>query len=621
MSGIVRRINLIGARLGGDKSALEDLPGVPEQYLPVIDSGINPETAVLFAPLYRKYVRLLPSSVELSDERLRLRAALESVIASSRGDFRWLVRYTELQGFPEIKVGDFWGGSRQLTDEPRVSSAYTLQGLAFIENFLAELNLAGTDSATLGSVRENFMLFYQRNYLKAWSEFAENFDVGKSKLRGRREWQTAMETMTTPGNPYFAVMRTIQRQIEPIQSEGLFQARDKIDFFTEIQLHAGDESGGPDPRLGKKVTSTATKALSKLGPAGKLVAKGAKQGLKAQKQLSSDEQKQLDEQIEAAATAYNAYKEALKNLAFNVDALKLSYDETAHAFTSPERLASGDGAGAQSWAAVIDLQRIVGRPKKSSRLFWDLYTGPVRLAYEYMREEAACYLQDSWEDKVLAGLEGVSTEKLGETLIGESGLLWDFTDNEAAPFLRKRLNKGYVSAVVDNQRMGWDSGFIRFINAADAGRKIVGGEFVVNISALPTGINQSALISPYATFIDLHCADGVQTLANYNYLAAHDFNWSLKSCGDVTLRIEVGEYSLRKQYTGRKGFARFLDDFRDGRRIFSIGEFPEFESQLRNEQVQAIDVNYEITGQEPVIQTLQSVPLKPPSNAITCWAE
>jgi type VI secretion system protein ImpL len=238
-----------------------------------------------------------------------------------------------------------------------------------------------------------------------------------------------------------------------------------------------------------------------------------------------------------------------------------------------------------------------------------------------MREEAACYLQNSWEDNVLAGLEGVSEEKIGETLIGENGLLWDYTNTEAAPFLKKKLKKGYISARVNNNGLDWQPQFIEFVNRADAGKNIVAGEFVVSIGALPTGINQSALISPFATFIDLHCADGVQSLANYNYYTTNEFNWSLKSCGDVTLRIEVGEYSLRKQYTGQKGFSKFLLDFRDGRRIFSIKEFPEFESQLRNEKVQAIDVNYEIQGQEPVIQMLESVPLNPPVNAVSCWGQ
>ena len=619
VSGIVRRINLLNARLAQDQESFDALPQIPEQYVRIVDSNINGESSVLFDPLYQKYLQLEQSEIELTDERLRLQSALESVIAASRGNFEWLVTYTGLQGFSEIKVGDFWTGSRQLVDQPTVPSAYTTDGLDFIEKFLDELSVAGTDSASLSTVKDDFMVFYQRNYLKAWLAFAEEFDYGKNKLRGRKEWLNAMESMTTANNPYFAVMRTIQRQIEPVFSEGLLKARNELDYFAEIQEHAGDESGADNSKAKKKATKAALKIIGKFGKVGKLIAKGAKKGLKAKKKLGGKDQEKLDEQIEEAAKTYASYKAALKDLAFNGDAVKLSYNETSHAFANPDEISSGDGSGALAWTAITNLQRIMGRPRESNRLFWDLYSGPVRLGYEYMQQEAACYLQTNWEDNVLAGLEGVAEEKIGETLIGEGGLLWNFTDNEASPFLKKKLKKGFISNRVKNNALDWQPEFIEFVNNADDGRKIVAGDFVVKISALPTGINQSALISPYATFVDLHCAEGVQTLSNYNYSASNDFKWSLSTCGDVTLRIEVGEYSLIKEYLGQKGFSKFLADFRDGRRIFTVKEFPEFETQLRNEKVQAIDVNYEISGQKPVIQMLKSVPLTPPWKALSCW--
>jgi type VI secretion system protein ImpL len=253
-------------------------------------------------------------------------------------------------------------------------------------------------------------------------------------------------------------------------------------------------------------------------------------------------------------------------------------------------------------------------------VFWDIYTGPVRLAYDYMQDEAACYLQDSWQDKVLSELAGVDEDKLGQVMIGEGGLVWNYVDNEANPFLKKKYRKGYVPNKVDGRVMPWNDGFMRFINNADDGRGVVGNEFTVRISALPTGINQNATISPYATYLDLHCADGIQTLANYNYSASTDFLWSLSKCGNTTLRIEVGEYSLRKEYPGRKGFAKFLADFRDGRRVFSVDEFPESASKLRNASVKSIDVHYKITGQEPVIRMLKSVPLAAPKQVIGCWS-
>ncbi len=552
----------------------------------------------------------------MSDERLRLQVQLESILAAPQGNFNWLVNHTSLRGFADIRVGDYWSGSRQLVNQPRVPSEFTLDGFYFVENILDELTLASSDSLASRNFRVNFMAQYRREYLEAWVVFANQFDHGRNKLRGRREWQKAVKSLARPNNPYFSVMRRIEREIAPVFAEGVFTARGHFEYFAEVQEFVGDEYGLNDSRAKKNAIKAVPGVLGKVG---KLVTKGTKKGLKAKKRLSGKSEEQQNKELENAARAFDDYKYALRNLAINIDSKKLSYNEISHKFENPYNLASGDGAGSAAWASITELQRVLGKPRESNRLFWDLYTGPVRLAYQYMQEEAACYLQSEWEDQVLAASEGVSKAKLGEVLIGENGVIWSYVGGQAAPFLSKKRNKGFIPKVSRSTSMNWEPEFIEHVNNADSGREIVGGDFTVSISALRTGTNQSAQILPYATFFDLHCAEVVQTLANYNYSTSREFEWALSSCGDVTLRIDVGEYNLRKQYTGPKGFPKFLADFRDGHRVFTVAEFPEFESQLRNERVTAIDVNYDIRGQRPVKKFLQSVPLNPPFNVISCW--
>jgi len=625
VSGIVRRINLIKAVLQEDMAAFDSLPAIPDEYLLSISSDITVDASVLFNNLYRQYLSMQQSTVELSEEENALQALLVKTVASSHGSYEWLIEWANIQGFDTVKLDDFWGGSRLLTDQPTIEGAYTLQGRNFLNEFLDELNKSSEGSAELTAVKSDFMVFYNRRYLKNWQEFAQKFDIGKNKLRGRKEWLDALETMTGRDNPYFSFMQRVSQELEPVYAEGYFQARDQIDYFVEIQEFTGEEVEDTGGGSNKALTKLALKAVGKFGSAGKAVAKAGKTGLKTKKKLDKGKKKgggkevDLDAALEEAANAYKEYRTALEDIAFNADSAKLSYNATVNAFSNPDSIASGDDAGAKAWSAIIKLQRTIGKPRESNRIFWDLYTGPARIAYDYMRQEAACHLQTTWEDNVLTGLVGVSEEKLGQTMIGEGGLVWTYVDNEAEPFLKKKYRKGYVTNAVNSNSVPWEPNFIRFINDADEGRSIVAGEFTVKISALPTGINQSASISPYATYIDLHCADEIQTLANYNYSASNDFIWSLEKCGDVTLRVEVGEYSLRKTYAGRKGFALFLSDFRDGRRIFTPDDFPEQSSQLKNASVKAIDVNYKITGQRPVIQTLTAVPLSPPDEVITCW--
>lgn len=623
VSGIVRRINLTKAVLNEDFEGFDSLPAIPDEYLVSVSRTINNDASQLFDNLYRQYVLLQTSAVELTDEQNALQFLLVKIVASSHGNYEWLLEWANIQGFPIIKLDDFWGGSRILAAQPTIDAAYTIEGRNFLNEFLDELNLSSEGSAELAAIKTEFMTFYDRKYLKTWQSFAEQFDSGKEKLRGRKEWLDALEALTGKDNPYFSFMRRASIELEPVYAEGFFQAREEIDYFAEIQSFSGEESAD-DGKGNKKAAKEALKIIGKLGGVGKAIAKAGRTGMKAQKKVDKIKGKggkevDLDEVLEQAANSYNEYKMALQDIAFNADSTKLSYTATVNAFANPESIASGDDAAAKAWAAILNLQRVIGKPRESNRLFWDLYTGSVRLAYDYLQEEAACHLQSNWEDKVLSGIVGVNDDKLGVTLIGEGGLVWNYVDDLALPFLSKKYRKGYIPNIVNKESLSWDSEFIKFINNADEGRNIVASEFTVKISALPTGINQNAAISPYATYIDLHCADNVQTLANYNYSASNDFVWSLEKCGDTTLRIEVGAYSLMKTYSGRKGFASFLADFTDGRHIFVPDDFPEQSSQLKNSAVSAIDVNYKIKGQRPVIQMLTSVPLSPPTQVISCW--
>lgn len=626
VSGVVRRINLTKAILDEDLGTFNSLPDIPDEYLLSVSNLVSSEASQLFNNLFRRYVLLQSSTVELTEEQNALQALLVKTVASSHGSYDWLIEWANIQGFEIVKLDDFWGGSRILNDQPTIDAAYTLEGRNFLSEFLDELTLSSEGSVELAAIKAEFMLFYNRKYLRTWQEFTEKFDLGKNKLRGRKEWLDALETMTGKDNPYFAYMRRVTRELEPVFAEGFFQAREQIDYFAEIQSFSGDDSGGgSNAKTNKLLAKMALKTIGKFGAVGKAVAKSGKGGMKTQKKLDKAKGKgkevNLEAELENAANSYKEYKLAIQDIAFNADSSKLSYNATVNAFANPDSIASGDDAGAKAWAAIISLQRTIGKPRESNRLFWDLYTGPARLAYDYMRQEAACHLQANWEDKVLAGIVGVNEEKLGSTLIGEGGLVWNYVDNDASPFLTKKYRKGYLSNTVDSNALPWEPDFITFVNYADEGKSIVEGEFTVKISALPTGINQSATISPYATYIDLHCADDVQTLANYNYSASKDFVWSIEKCGFATLRIEVGEYSLRKTYSGRKGFSLFLADFRDGRHVFKPEDFPEQASQLKNASVKAIDVNYKIKGQQPVIKMLTAVPLSPPDQVMACWSK
>lgn len=606
--GLVRRINILQKRLNPE-SDFEVQP-IGNNYIIVQDQSIGNEESILFNQIYISYVEWSQSLIGLDEEKKRLQAALLHLIKQNHGDYSWIIQWANAQGFDPILLKSFWGGSIKLNDAPAIDSAYTLDGYEFIQEFLTEFKMANTDDKKLSDIQDDFNQYYQRKYINAWIDFADRFDEGKLKQRDRKEWTVLLDRMATADNPYFTLLQTMHEQLAPF-SDVDYQSRDKIAFFSEIQSYSIS-----DGRKGKGGGKLLKKALGKLGKVGKLAKKGMKIHKKATKGQGGDDDNSA---LEEAVLAADSYKQALAEVAFKADSRSQSLSTITTFFQTPDSPELGNGPLASAWTSVKNMQALIGKPISTTRLFWKLYMGPIYAAYDYMQKESSCAIQDRWEDNVLASIDGVDKNNLGNLLVGESGVLWNFLDTEVSPFVKKQFKKGYVRANIEKRSLGLTETFLDVLNQSAAGAFVVGNQFTVSMNALPSGTNTDAKVSPYATFLDLHCSDGTQTMTNYNYPTQHDFNWSLETCGDTTLRIEIGQLTLLKEYLGVKGFGKFLLDFQDGRRIFTVDDFPNQKAQLINNDVRYIDVSYEINGQRPVIQMLDTVPLQLPQLAAYCW--
>ncbi|MCH8530628.1 MAG: hypothetical protein LAT65_07245 [Saccharospirillum sp.] len=610
--GLIRRINALQARLENDDPSL--VPAVSNNFYGLLQDGISVEQSSIFHELYLTYLDWNSITGQLNEERLTLQSALLHLVNRNRGDYTWIVDWTNAQGYPSVRLEDFWGGSRRLTNPPQIDPAFTLAGYEFVNNFIQEFAEATQGDAALGDIEADFNQFYQREYRLAWEAFAERFGEGVQRYRDRREWLRALERMSGNDNPYFAFMERMHDELE-VFGEIEYASSLYFEYFKELQEYTvEDAAGGAGPGASRAIK----KVLGRAGKAGKL----AQRAIRMQRRAGAgaeDDVNPLDTLLDRGVTAVDDYKAALSQVAFNAELRSQSLAALNEFFLQPDQLEAGSGPMADAWQAVIDLQEIFGRPDSNSALFWRLYTGPLDVAYDFMMQEGSCELQTRWENNVLASLEGVEPNRLGSLIVGDQGVLWQFLNDDAQAFVQRQLNRGYVPSEVRNRRMTLNPDFYQVLNEARTGGIVVGNEFDVTMRTLPSGTNAGAGVSPYATFLNLHCSDGVQTLANYNYPSQHTFRWSLETCGDTSLTIEIGQMRLTRDYPGVKGFARFLNDFRDGRYIFSASDFPSAEAQLRQQNVSQIDVNYQISGQRPVIQSLTTVPLSLPPVIASCW--
>jgi type VI secretion system protein ImpL len=607
--GLVRRINVIQSRLSPDS----DIPIMPigSEYLLVQNNTIDAEESELFNEVYSAYVGWSHSLVDLSDEKKTLQAALLYLVKHNHGDYNWIVQWANSQDFDGYRLKDFWGGSYKVVNPPTIDAAYTLEGYAFIQEFLTEFKLANSEDKQLSEIQEDFDKYYERQYVEAWISFAQRFDEGKMQQRDKKEWQQLLERFATSDNPYFSLLGTMNEQLSVFEGAS-FNSKEQLTFFADVQSYSV-----ADGRKGKPNTRLIKKALGKFGKVGKMAKKAMKIHKKATKGKKGGEE--LDSALEDAVVAVDAYKQALAEIAFKSDSRTQSLSSVTELFQTPDALESGNGSMATAWMSIKELQALIGKPVSTSKVFWHLFVGPMYAIYDYMENESSCEIQDRWQNDVLATLDGVSSNQVGNLVVGEGGVLWNFLDTEIAPFIEKKYKRGIVRANIEQRSINLSEELLEVLNQAESGKFIVGNSFDVAVNALPTGANPGARIQPYATFVDLYCSDGTQTLANYNYPTQHTFKWALETCGDTTLRIEIGQLTLMKNYPGVKGFSKFLQEFQDGRHIFSSTDFPNQQAQLENSGVSFIDINFEIRGQRPVIQMLDSVPLQLPEVAAHCW--
>lgn len=621
--GLVRETNLLGARLVNDPANPPAvLPELPADYLALLEAEFGGEAALEFHVAYLSWLEWQESDATIRAWRDATRTRLIAELSKVPGDVDWLVRLTNRQGLDAVTLDQFWPGSARVADAPEVTAAYTAAGHAFIQGVRAEIDTALAGETVAAPLADAIDTNYRAAYFDAWRAFAARFDAGMQKLSSRQDWIDLLNQFPLDTNPYFALFDRMQVELAPFPGED-DPAFMLIAYFSQMQSFtgAGGEGGGNGAaaKLGLKL-------LGKAGKAGKAVAGLAKKGLKAKKTAQKVTGKKgasaedLDASLEAAATTLKDYKKALADAAFAADARQVSYDTTVTAFTSPAAPESGSGPVASAYTAMNALQAIAGRPYEANELFWELYSGPARLVQRYMMEEANCLLDETWQSAVRAEADGVRGDKLPALLIGDGGLVWNYVAGAAAPFLEKRAGKGY-SAKSASPAMAFTPAFIDFINDANTGRSLLGGEYIVSVSGRPTSVNENATTLPASTVLELECAAGPQVLTNLNFPVSRDFTWSLANCGDTTLTVSIGRAMLVKSWQGEKGFPAFLNEFRDGRATFTAADFPAAAAALSEMNVTRVEVNFGLKGQDPVQRMLRGVPVDLPMHATACWGK
>ena len=611
---LVRRINLLQART--DQATLSDLKGRPQPAYISLSPGDGPtlEAKQRFGSLYLSYLVWRSDGAEMAKEIAILRAWLKELLNARGSGLDWLIAWVEKEsGLPKIVLADFWAGSVTLPDEPQISAALTRRGKGAIDGFMKEIESAIADSSFTQSQKSSFDKRYRAMLFSRWEAFVVYFPKGANRLRGAKEWQQTASRMGTEQGVYATFLNRLSTELE-----AFYGAEDAPPWLAQVY------------RLQLAKTQGVLKGQG-------AVAKAAEQGKKIvasiEKSIGGDGQAGGIEAQMAAAKAYQDMMSAIVPILPASTARNQAYQLSAQTFT--EEASVGKSPFYLAQAAAGRLKLSLGGSRPVDEAVSRLISGPIDFLWTTVRMETACYLQTSWEEKVLAEVQGAAGPQAAQMLLAPDGPVWKFVKSGgiAAPFIGWNLARGYYAKEALGGTIPFDPSFFPFLSkgakaaaASAAAASQARQSYNVQITGMPTDANADAKTKPHATKLEMQCASGVQSLTNMNYPVKKSFLWSPDSCADVLFQIEVGQTVLTKRYGGPRGFPEFLREFRTGRRTFSAAEFPQEKAALDGMGIKSINVNYQFSGEGPVLghmaaSSASEGPGQAARGITRCWAE
>lgn len=629
ISTLVRRINIVDAFLAGaSESSLEAMPS-PYSESDAEFFGIeNTEIIELLNILYLQSLEWNSDRSALEQEVKLLDEQLLAILIKSKDLSNWLIPWANrVAKSSAVNVSDFWlNGTGKLTTDTVVTGAYTLEGKEVIDDFLAQIKETGRYGDILEKILPGFEGTYKKKYLASWEKFSTNFVNGNDKLRGRNEWLSVINNLSTGRNVYFNALNLVEEQIAPYKDDSELPSwASMMGYYQEMRSFAPDEknSGGKKNKLLGKM---ALKLVGKAGPLGKAIAGAGKKGLKTQKKLDkaggksgpSADERQM--QLEEAGKLLGEYRKALSDFVYSAEMGSVSHAAITGLYASPDNPAKGESTLALAYASVKKLQAIVGKENSENKAFWTLYMGAIDLMQLYMLEESSCKIQDVWVNEFLTNLEGVPAYKLSNLAFGSEGILWPFLDEKMGPFITERFGAGFVGSKVMGNTYPVNAEFLEFAARAKDGKQAKQDSYPVQLIGLPTSANLDTKYHVSETNLTMQCAEGNVSLINKNFSNDQLFDWN-ETCSTTSLTIKVGRFVLEKSYEGPLGFPHFLEDFKTGQKRFSAADFPKFSKQLRESGISFMDVKYQISGQAVLLKSLDTKELEIPRNIAACWVE
>lgn len=628
---MARRINLLRAHFEG--AGPEQLAQLPDpDYALMLFPDDHPKTAdeVLnqYKGAYIDYLMWQKAVEPLNNSLAGMQRLLSNYFSESQGDMRWLVAWANrhMRG-QSITLNHFWHGDRPDTDFAIIGPAFTRKGQELIGRFVFnELETAVGQTLYIAQPKEQFALWYQDAYYGAWMKFCKDFNKGVTLFAADRDWEIALESLTGDATPYFQLFERMDNELLP---------RAETEPWPSLKLDPAHEEKygawlGVVRNFSLVRQASAGQGL-KDNPAAKMIGEHAANKLSGKKALAAKIAlgAMSESRLAKAGEAYGRYREALAGFAGITTETKYAYQLVREGFEDNPAQARSHRLAAAKALDNLKIALTPNQPASSAHAgedpFWSLLSVPLDKLWQFSVAQAGCHLQALWDREVIVKLHGIRAPRQRSTMLfGGPGLIRNFMQTHAAPFVQQSSSRGYYVIKRQDTWIPFYNSFFEFVRQGERWWATSGGEiqqaYPVSVAAYPTDVNAEAHIRPYMTRLILEDKENPTVLENKQFPVEKRFTWEPASDGNVVLQILFENLTLTVRYTGYCAFGQFLRDFSDGYKRFKADYFPEQVMELHRIGVNEIEVTYRMPESQvqPIKRLMRATPGAPPAGIVRC---
>lgn len=599
----IKRINLLKKSM--EEAEFEELSAMPQPdykfYLEINNNKILPRYLDIFRGQYLYYL-IWSSEKYRAVEEKGLKENLAYLIKEKKTSLDWLVNWcNRTQVDKGYNLNSFWLGNKEIDNNLFIKPAYTINGFDLMEDLIRQYENAIDSSLLLEKEKIGFKEKYFESYMENWFEFSKGFQTGLELIKSEEHSKTIATLMAEKKGPYFKFLEKMSQELNICKEykENVPEWIEYVFSLEKLKELAIKAENNKNKGLIKNIAKKSTKFLGKPGKV-----------IKGEIGKSKDPELLVSEYINYTKNLSEISKAGISNQSsFNL-ALK-TFEQDPAVGKSPVFVSKR----AYDYL-IINLGQ---NSNKKEKIIGRLLAGPFEYLWRRVCSKSGCYLQESWDSDVLAEVEEVADRKARkELLFGKKGYIKKFLEKKAGAFIVRKSRKGYYPKETAGQIIPFKNEFFKYITRGEHSVQNARSEYKLRFEADGATTNHEGLYVDH-TVLELQCAEDTQVLEHWNFPMSKTFIWSPSECGDVSLKIYIGDIEVEKKYTGYMAFARFVSDFSRGRKKFYINSFSRKNRKaLKSLGVKYIRVSYKITGSRPVRKLFAMSGGKIPEEIVNC---